>query len=173
MAEPEGGSVWTARYGCMAIAPISKSTRLLRRWWYRRVLTRSGSNSRTLINTYWKVWWNANSYMTTPTDWVWKWESQSWVTVFLILSALFLVPAAFVPTALKPLYGPWMKIGFFLGVIMTTVLMTILYCIVVPIFSLIRLKDPLRMKLIKDRSASYWEPHKMAEATVERFSKPF
>ncbi len=105
---------------------------------------------------------------------VWKWESAgTWMPIFLVLAGLFLLPALFAPQALKPLYGPWMKFGLFLGIIMTAVMMTVLYIIVLPVFSLIRLKDPLRFKMNKDPKASYWEPHTMSESTIERFSRPF
>ena len=105
--------------------------------------------------------------------WVWKWEFPGWVTACLVLSGLFLIPSLFAPVVLRPLYGPWMKMGFVLGVVMTTVLMSLLYFIVVPVFSLIRLKDPLRLRLKRDSEDSYWEPHEMSDQTVERFSKPF
>ena len=59
--------------------------------------------------------------------WVWKWESPGWVTAFVVLSGLFLIPSLFVPMVRRPLYGPWMKMAHFLGVIMTTVLMSVLY----------------------------------------------
>ena len=77
------------------------------------------------------------------------------------------------PGALRPVYKPWMAMGMFLGGIMTVVLMTVLYFVVVPVFSLIRLKDPLRMRRTRSPDESFWEPHRNSEPTVERFSKPF
>jgi hypothetical protein len=105
---------------------------------------------------------------------VWKLENAGlWVPVFLILAMLFGIPSFFAPDALRPMYGPWMKMAFVLGAVMTTVLMTVLFIVVVPFFSLVRLKDPLRTAKSRDPSASFWEPHRNSEATVERFGRPF
>ena len=105
---------------------------------------------------------------------VWKWETaNTWAVVFLALAVVFLVPSLFAPGVLRPLYGPWVKFGFVLGVIVTTILMSVLFIIVVPIFSLIRLKDPLRVRRSRDPNESFWEPHTNSEPTIERFARPF
>ena len=105
---------------------------------------------------------------------VWRLESASfWVPTFLVLAGLFLIPSVFAPGALRPVYGPWVKMVFFLGTVMTVVLMTVLFFIVVPIFSLIRLKDPLRMRPSRDPKESLWETHRNSEPTLERFGRPF
>ena len=105
---------------------------------------------------------------------VWELERAGvWVPVLLVLAGLSLIPTVFAPALLRPLYGPWMKVGFFLGVVVTTVLMTALFIVVVPIFSLVRLKDPLRVRPSRDPGRSFWEPHRNSEPTIERFGKPF
>ncbi len=71
----------------------------------------------------------------------------------------------------KKLYAGWMRFAVFLGTVMTTLLCTILFFIVLPPFSLIRLKDPLRLRL--DDTDSYWEDYEPAEPTIERFQHPF
>ena len=53
---------------------------------------------------------------------------------------------------------------------MTSVLMTVLFFVLLLPFTLIKLKDPLRLKL---GGATYWEPHKNPPATLERFQRPF
>ena len=107
-------------------------------------------------------------------QYVWRLESASvWVPVFLVLAGLFLVVTALAPNSLRPVYGPWVKGGFLLGSVMTLVLMTALFVIVVPVFSLVRLKDPLRMRQSRDPTESFWEPHRNSEPTIERFGRPF
>jgi hypothetical protein len=51
----------------------------------------------------------------------------------------------------------WKRFANKLGKIQTIILMSIIYFLIVPFFSLIRLVDPLKIK-IKKKSASYWEP---------------
>jgi hypothetical protein len=58
-----------------------------------------------------------------------------------------------------------------LGTAMSIVMLTLMFFLVLPVFALIRLKDPLRMKL--HREASYWEEPKPQEASIERMMRPF
>jgi hypothetical protein len=48
--------------------------------------------------------------------------------------------------------------------------MTVFYFTILVPFTLIRLKDPLRVRLGGD---SYWEPYRNEEPTLERFRRPF
>lgn len=107
-------------------------------------------------------------------NWRFEWESRQ--TVMMVMSgigAVGVVMGLLAPRALEPIYKPWMAAAMVMGVFMTAVLMSVMFIIVVPIFSLIRFKDPLRMRLSKDPSDSYWEPHRDSEPTIDRFSKPF
>lgn len=54
----------------------------------------------------------------------------------------------------------------------TLVLVSIMYFLVIPLFSLIRLSDPLRLKKDK-RADSYWEPNKQVDTTPEGMRKPY
>ncbi|GJM23701.1 MAG: hypothetical protein DHS20C16_01160 [Phycisphaerae bacterium] len=71
-----------------------------------------------------------------------------------------------------PAYVGWMSVGMFLGGIMTFVMMSVLFIVLLPIFTLIRFKDPLRMKL-KPPGESYWEDYREHEPTLERTARPF
>ena len=71
----------------------------------------------------------------------------------------------------QPIYYVWMTGAMYLGMVVTTILLSLLYLLFVPVFSLIRLKDPLRYKL--KPTGSYWEDHKPHEATIERMKRPF
>lgn len=107
-------------------------------------------------------------------NWRFEWESRQ--TVMMVMSGIGAVGAVMgllAPRALEPIYKPWMAGAMVMGVVMTAVLMSVLFIVVVPIFSLIRFTDPLRMRLSKDPSDSYWEPHRNSEPTIDRFSKPF
>ena len=77
-----------------------------------------------------------------------------------------------VPSVARPVYVGWMTAVVPLGVAMSTVLLTVLFVLLLPIFSLIvRLGDPLRKKLSDEES--YWEDYKAHAATIERMKRPF
>ena len=59
-----------------------------------------------------------------------------------------------------------------IGTVVTFVLLSVLYFVFLPIFSLIRFKDPLRLKM-PPKATSYWEEHKHHESTLERTARPF
>ncbi|MEK7710827.1 MAG: hypothetical protein AAB341_02930, partial [Planctomycetota bacterium] len=57
------------------------------------------------------------------------------------------------------------------GIVMSTILLTMLFMLILPVFSLIvRMGDPLRKKL---GGATYWEDYKAHEPTLERMRRPF
>ena len=73
---------------------------------------------------------------------------------------LLVVPALALPRALKPVYLAWMALAFTLGVIVSTVILTVFYFIVItPLGVAGRLfgKDFLSEKL-DPRARSYWLP---------------
>ena len=61
----------------------------------------------------------------------------------------------------------WKRFANFMGRIQTFILMTIIYFLIVPFFSLMRFSDPLKLKLKKE-SATYWEPKKPVDTSLER-----
>ena len=71
-----------------------------------------------------------------------------------------------------PVYVAWMKMAMCMGTIMTFVTLSVMFLVLLPVFSLIRLSDPLRMKL-KPTGESYWEEYKEHEPTLERTARPF
>lgn len=100
-------------------------------------------------------------------------RAQIAAAVFAALGpALFLMCYAAPLSVSRPVYVVWMSIGMFIGVyIATPVLFTLLFIIVLPVFSLIRFSDPLGKKLKKE--GSYWEDYRHHEATVDRMLRPF
>ena len=76
------------------------------------------------------------------------------------------------PGVAKPVYVVWMTVATFIGSIMTTIMLTVLFIVLLPVFSLIvRMGDPLRKKLTP--GGSYWEKYKPHEASIERMKRPF
>lgn len=86
-------------------------------------------------------------------------------------AALFLLTRISLAAA-KPVYVVWMTAASFAGIVMSTVLLTLLYFTFVPVFSLIvRRGDPLRKKL--HAGPSYWEDYRAHEPTLERCRRTF
>jgi hypothetical protein len=71
----------------------------------------------------------------------------------------------------RALYVAWMSLAMVLGTCMTTILLSAVFVAILPVFTLIRLKDPLRLRL--KNSGSYWENYEPHEATIERTMRPF
>jgi len=93
------------------------------------------------------------------------------VTLWVIGIILF-TSTRFAPGVARPVYVVWMTVANALGVVMSTVLLTVLFVLVLPWFSLIvRWGDPLRKRLKPD--GSYWEDYKRHEPTLERMQRPF
>jgi len=77
---------------------------------------------------------------------------------YLIASLFFLLPALIYPQALSLPYKLWMKLADILGFIMTRVILTILfYLVLTPTAFLLKLlkKDLLNLKL-EPQASSYW-----------------
>jgi hypothetical protein len=64
------------------------------------------------------------------------------------------------------LAGRWLARGQVL------LLLTLVYFLALPLFSLCRLADPLKLSR-RSREASTWRPRRPVEASVERFSHLF
>jgi len=70
----------------------------------------------------------------------------------------------------RRVYVGWMTAALAVGAVMTRVLFTVVFVVVLPLFALIRFRDPLRKKLTAE---SYWENYDRSDATMERVSRPF
>ncbi|MBI4716723.1 MAG: hypothetical protein HY763_02880 [Planctomycetes bacterium] len=76
------------------------------------------------------------------------------------------------PAAAKPVYVGWMTVTLPIGIAMATVLLSLLFVVLLPVFALIvRMADPLRMRL--HSGGTYWEDYRHYEPTVERMRRPF
>ena len=94
---------------------------------------------------------------------------------FLIPGVGLMVSGAIFPRALRTIYIAWMALAFTLGFVMSNVILTLLFFLLVtPIGLLSRLfgKDFLARKLDK-HGASYWIPRAHETRTAESYERQF
>jgi hypothetical protein len=79
------------------------------------------------------------------------------------------------PSRLRPIYGTWLKIAHFLGTVVTTVILTLAYYVVITPAALIkRLVGGPPLPLQPDeKSSSYWVTRDEPVQPKERFLKRF
>jgi hypothetical protein len=75
------------------------------------------------------------------------------------------------PGLSRSIYLLWMTGAMYVGMVTTFITLTILYVTVLPAFSLIRLTDPLRLRV--KQAGSYWEQASPYESTLDRMRRPF
>jgi hypothetical protein len=75
------------------------------------------------------------------------------------------------PSLARSIYLLWMTGAMYVGTVTSFITLTILYVTVLPAFSLIRLTDPLRLKV--RHTLSYWEQASPYENTLERMRRQF
>lgn len=68
--------------------------------------------------------------------------------------------------SIKKIWQAWKRFAHKLGVAQTYVLVTIFYWLIVPFFSLIRLRNPLRLRLMNDNS--FWIDRKQIPNSLDR-----
>lgn len=108
-----------------------------------------------------------------PNSFAWHGIRGQKIAIGLWIGGMILCLAGVGPRGLSvPVYVAWMTVGMFVGTIMTFVTLSVMFIVLLPVFSLIRLSDPLRMKL-KPPGESYWEEYKKHEPTLERTARPF
>lgn len=94
-------------------------------------------------------------------------------SLIALIGAFFLtVVAIWQPEWILPIYRPWMKFGAACGLVMTTLLLTVFYFTFLVPFTLIRTKDPLRLRKLPVRG-TFWEEYKTKEFSLDRFRRPF
>lgn len=102
----------------------------------------------------------------------WRSDGAQWLAVALWSVGLLTAATALGAPALgKKVYVNWMLAAAAMGRVTMPVLFTLMFIIILPIFTLIRFKDPLRKRM--GAEDGYWEKHKPHEATIERMQHPF
>ncbi len=115
------------------------------------------------------LWWAGSG---DATGLAWTHSSLSWMALTLwTLGAGVGIICWSSQSVGRPIYVVWMSAAMYMGMVMVPVFLSVVFILVLPLFSLIRLKDPLRKKLRAE--GSYWEPYKPHEATLERMRRPF
>lgn len=102
------------------------------------------------------------------------WRGRPSWTVLATIAAAFLAPALVWPALLRPVEWAWMKGAHFLGAIMTRVLLTLtFYLMITPLGLLLRLfgKDSLMIRRSTSRQ-SYWIPVE-PDGPCSRPDKPY
>ncbi len=103
------------------------------------------------------------------------WRGKEWYLYFIVLSVVFLVPAIILPILLKPIQKLWMAVAILLGWLMTRVILSILfYLVIAPIGLILRLsgKDFLN-RSFEEHNDSYWIPRETVEHNKEDYEKQF
>jgi hypothetical protein len=111
------------------------------------------------------AWWPA----------AWGWEGAGKQVAALVLWGLglaMLLVCLSSPAAARRVYVGWMTGAMYLGTVVSAIMLSILFVVLLPVFSLIRFADPLRLKF-KPPGESYWEDHRHHESTLERTIRPF
>jgi len=97
--------------------------------------------------------------------------SQQVAIGLFVLGVGFCVIGIAAPAVGRPVYIAWMTVTVPIGIIMSTVLLTVLFVFLLPLFSVIlRRGDPLRKKL---GGTTYWENYKPYEHTLDRMRRLF
>lgn len=118
------------------------------------------------------AWWlHARKHGIGWTAWTGG-TGQIVAAVLVAAGVVLAVVGVLCPVAIsKPVYVGWMSLTIPIGMVMSTIMLTLLFVILLPIFSLIvRTGDPLRKKL---GGATYWEDYKHYDPTLERMGRPF
>lgn len=108
-----------------------------------------------------------------PVAFGWTGQPNQSAAICLWALGVALFAAAFAPGSVaRRVYVIWMSMVTPVGLVMSMVGLTLLFILLLPIFSLVvRFGDPLRRKLRKD--GSYWEDYKPYEPTMERMKRLF
>lgn len=102
----------------------------------------------------------------------WSGAASQHIAVWLfVLGVGLCVIGTKAPSLARPVYVTWMRASTPIGLVMSTVLLTVLFVFVLPLFSLVvRWGDPLRRKI---GGTTYWENYKPYEHTLDRMRRLF
>ena len=103
------------------------------------------------------------------------WREKEYYFYFLIFSAALLFLGTVVPILLKPIHKVWMILALLLGWVMTRMILSVLfYLVVTPIGLLAKLFGKDRLDLAFDKSAeSYWRSKDNTRQETNDYEKQF
>lgn len=116
--------------------------------------------------------WVLGAWKSGATVLSWSGSWRSWLSVGLVgLGVALWVLCSFHEPIARRVYVTWMSVTVPIGIFMSTIVLSIMYFLLLPIFSLlVRRSDPLRKRR---NQATYWEPYKSCEPTIERMQRLF
>ena len=91
------------------------------------------------------------------------------------IGLLFLILGFILPSILRPVYRIWMLLAYFIGGIVSRVILTVLfYVVLTPTALVLRLfgKDVLDQRFEKDRE-SYWIKKDLSDHTKDQYRKMY
>ena len=103
------------------------------------------------------------------------WRDKDYYIYLFILAAVFIISGIVVPVVLKPIHKIWMTISIILGWIMTRVILSVLfYVVITPTRCLARLFGKQFLDLKIDKSLkSYWIPKKELKLNKADYERQF
>ncbi len=103
----------------------------------------------------------------------WSGRTPQWVAIAAWSLGLGMALAGLGPNFVgRPVYIVWMTFGVTMGMVMSTIALTLMFFVLLPVFSLVvRVGDPIRKKL--SDGETYWEDYRPHEATLERMQRQF
>ena len=105
--------------------------------------------------------------------WFWAGTSRQIASVIVVAAGTLVLFSSIISLGVgKVIYKTWITGATALGTCLTFFVLTLMYFLVLPVFSLIRFRDPLRLKLLGN-DETYWEDHRHHESTLERSQRLF
>ncbi len=103
--------------------------------------------------------------------WVASGKQTAAIGLWAVGASLWLLTLV-APMAAKPIYVGWMSVAVPIGIVVSTIMLTVLYFLLLPVFSIIvRFGDPMGKKL--DPDGSYWQDHAPFKPTLDRMRRLF
>lgn len=120
------------------------------------------------------IWWRSWAKAEVPRGFG-EWSGGGWqiasVALFVLGISLFVISRTS-PSLTKTINVAWMSVFVPVGIVMSTILLSVVYFVFLPIFALIvRFQDPLRKKI--HTGPSYWEDYPHYEPTLDRMRRMF
>lgn len=103
------------------------------------------------------------------------WREKAVMTYFFGVLASFGLGLFLFPTSLTPIYRGWLRIGHFIGRVMTVVVLALAYYLVITPSGLIKwLFGGRPIPIVPDKNAStYWVPRPEPAQSKDRFIKRY
>ncbi|HNQ24006.1 MAG TPA: hypothetical protein PKK06_13025 [Phycisphaerae bacterium] len=116
-----------------------------------------------------KGWWGVRTV--AALGWTGDWWQVLAIGLW-VLGSVLAVLAWWVPPLGRRAYIAWTAATMPVGVVMTTLLLSLLFFLFLPVFAVVvRRKDPLGRRL--HAGETYWREHRQHEATLERMRRLF